>query len=401
MNEITVAPQDAQERRERLVNRLQQFEQASVDAVADTRRLILTPFRPSDENKPSDVLLAVQENGNVAGMAATDGAHHQLREKIFGKVQMPQRTYDELRHRYPEELCELGNQIMHREPEPRMLRMLRREDGLNDVALEPYGVNLQLRAFLSDAYRPINHVPLLQTLLREADRAGAWIKDWSLTYERFLIRFVTQGRDFNINPNVHDRPKMEALQFGAAIWNSETGHSAMSIEDYILRLACINGLIVTEKFRITHLGRRLSNGEDESYFQIDTRRLDDAAIFLKARDRFRMSLASGSDTENRVVAAIAKADNEYVVKNATIPAVQWIGNVGRNLDLTEDEQDVLTEEWLGTGGVTQWDLTNAVTATARRIGEGNARRGYELEQQGFKILTDDVQRVLKLTASKN
>ena len=394
ITDLATARERGEEQRGDMMQRLQLLDSAAVDAVTDTRKLVMQPILP-EGNEPGAMLITADNGGNVR-MLPTQGAHECLVAKVFSKVRLTRRAYDDMLTRYPVELSLLGNSIMSAEPEKRLLRMHEAREGLNLEALAPYGATYALRAMLSNSYRPINHLELVQMLLAQADQAGAWVHSWQLTETRFNIKFVTEARELQLlkqDPRFRDLPaKQRSFEFGATVWNSETGHSSFSMEDYFLYLYCINGWVVTEKWRVTHLGRRLSE-DDDSYFQLDTKRVDNAALFMKARDRFARSLVPDTQLEQTLANSIGDAAGD-VFEEA--PSFAFIENVGKGFDMQEGEQEMLAEEYLAGHNSSRWGVSNAVTAVARRINDDNAARGHELEKLGWDVLRDEAHKTIDI-----
>src|SRR5690606_35840628 len=83
---------------------------------------------------------------------------------------------------------------------------------------------------------------------------------------------------------------------GVVISNSEVGAGSLSVEPFILRLVCSNGMIARDNsIRRTHIGRSNLNGDTElesayELYSTETRMLDDAALFSKVRDTVKAVL---------------------------------------------------------------------------------------------------------------
>src|SRR5574341_1052195 len=147
--------------------------------------------------------------------------------------------------------------------------------------------------------------------------------------------------------------------------------------------------------RVAHLGGR-SEAEEE-FLASETRRLDDAATFLKVRDRVIEIFAER--TFERAAAQLAAAAGVSLPTEQ--PVLEFDENVGRRFDLAEAALGILKDEFLHEvaqpGAPTQWSVAQAVTATARRMQEegGAFERRHELEQVGWRILSDPIDRLLK------
>jgi hypothetical protein len=156
-----------------------------------------------------------------------------------------------------------------------------------------------MRAFLSDRYRPVDTAPLLNVILPIVKDAGLTVQEWELNDRKFYLRMT--GMERNVQDIVRDvvarNPQVgthytglhEQVSFGVSISNSEVGMGMFSVSPIVKVLRCINLLQVVEALKQRHVGGRAE--ADETMFQPDTRRLDDAAVFLKVRDKLLEVLA--------------------------------------------------------------------------------------------------------------
>src|SRR6266511_530731 len=108
------------------------------DYVAPTTALHYAP-PPVTSNRPGGESEALSLEG-VGQYAITDHAHSQLAEHLG----IPKKYYDRMRQERPELLAANINTWLAAKPEKRLVRTL----------------DSQVRAFLSDKYRPLDHVDL-------------------------------------------------------------------------------------------------------------------------------------------------------------------------------------------------------------------------------------------------
>src|SRR5574341_161837 len=363
---------------------------ATVDAVAPTAALTMRPLEAVGEGSADlpaadrVVLEAAQRGREPMRLRVLPGAHEQLAEKTG----IPRKYYDRMLEAAPELLAENVNTWFRREPANRLVRMLRPLTDADERALARTGAQMSVRAVLSDRYRPLDHGSLLDVVL-PALPAGTRVAEWSLDDQRFHLRILGQERTIQM------AQVGEVVSFGVAIRNSETGHAALGVYPTIQVLRCRNGMVITETLRVAHLGGR-SEAEEE-FLASETRRLDDAATFLKVRDRVIEIFAER--TFERAAAQLAAAAG--VPLPTEQPVLEFVENVGRRFDLAEAELGILKDEFLHevaqTGAPTQWSVSQAVTATARRMQEegGSFERRHELEQVGWRILAAPIDRLLK------
>lgn len=376
--------------------RLAEIRNASVDSITDTRALVaravnLPNLPPSDRVQ----LVALTSNGEMP-LRIMDGAHRQLAEKTG----IDWGYYKKMLDVAPDLAATNIQHWLQKAPARRLIRLLSGITAADKAALGSVGAIYNVRAILSDRFRPLDNITLLQTALAEFARVGAYITDWGLDEQRFYLRASSDPRDTAAiladkrEPGNHTFVN-ERIAFGVAIKNSETGHSMLDVDPWALILRCLNGLIAMQSLGIVHVGRK---AEEDGIWQSDTRRLDDAATFLKVRDRIRVAFDEPSVV--RVANAIETGAAPLALP-AGQPMFEFVGNVGRKYDLNEREVEILKEEVgheLGETGrpMSRFAFSQGVTATARRIGdEGNVGRRAELEAAGWKVLTSTTAALLK------
>jgi hypothetical protein len=400
------AREESAERAARLTDTITTLQGAAFDAVADTRSLTaIVSMTPDGSVPPRDDRIALAANTPVGieHFAINRGAHEQFAERLG----IPRAYYDRMLEHAPGLLAENVTHWLRFEPARRLLRLMKpiTDDDKARMARVSHAATLQparatVRAVLSDRYRPLDHAALLNTLLPAAQEAGAWVKEYHLDEKRFTVRFVTAARDVSqfLRPGQHHAIR-EVVRMGATISNSETGHASLSVRPFVDILICDNGLIVNEATRVRHVGGRAEG--DEDWMSVEARRLDDAATFLKVRDRLYEVL--GEQTARKAAEAIAEAAGTPITLPADVPLFAFVDGVAAKFDLSARELDILREEVVAemalrrpdpSNALTRWTLSQAMTATARRVGSGEREapggfdRREELESAGWTVLTD-------------
>jgi hypothetical protein len=391
------------------VGRLQD---ATWDGQAHTSRMVAVENSRAAESAPPEdkVLLVVEgedpESKEVRQMPirVLRGAHKQLADKTG----IPWKYYERMLGGEPELAATNLTTWFRSEPSVRLLRMLRPMNAADGVKVREYGTPLALRAFLGASYRCINHSAVLEQVIPAAARHGATMREWHLGPERFDFRMTQPERTAvevaeavrerfpDINP--HQMGYLEPLSNGVAFRNSETGHGAAVIYHLMEWLRCLN-LMTSVEERVIHIGGRRSE-EDGRWLKADTKRLDDAATLLRFRDKTEELLdpANVALWGQRVI----EAAGEEVPVN--VPAFEFIEGVGGKFDLTETEIEVLKEEFTAeatlTGNRNRLTVAQAMTATAKRLAEGNGAapmpfaRKADLEGFGFRILSEPLEGLL-------
>ncbi len=389
------------------------FRDAAVDAVTDTRRLQLAVA--TVDNPPSAldrVVLTAETGSGPMPLRLLAGAHDQLAERVG----IPKDYYQRMLTEAPGLLATNVNHWFRSQPTKRLLRMLKPltpEDQATHAGLH---TNYAVRAILSDRYRPIDHGSLLNTVLPVVAERQLTVTQWKLTERHLFLRFkapsqalgqIVAAEVFRDAPlykgfNLQD-VMAEVIGFGVALRNSETGHGAFVLDPTFEVERCLNRMVMDlySRVRVIHMGGQ--KDEDDSFYQADTKALDNAAIFLKVRDRMR-ALFSG-DTKQKAAAVVAKQMGVPLMLPETVGQFEFVENLAQTFDLTEAEQKVLKEEVVAemttTGRpLTPFTVSQGLTATAKHA--DNIERQEELERLGWRVLEDPIEKLLKAgKASRN
>lgn len=384
---------------------VRQYADATVDAVVDTRALRAVPVEALPESAPATerVKLVARTADGEVGVNLLEGAHDQLGYKTG----IPKKYYDRMLHASPDLLVQNLNHWLHTEPEPRLLRMWTPVTEEDHERVARTGTIFSARAVLSNRYRPLDHADMLDQLFEEIDRMGivVGVSEWHLDPRRLQVQFSGPEHDIN---EVVQRLRREQPDKVAAHWtnfheiiaasvlvtNSETGHASLRVEPTVRVLRCENRMIVTDKMRVMHLGGR--KDADESWMQDDTKVLDDAATFLKVRDKFA-ELFVDDTVEGRALAIAQAMDEEFSLPETT-PLMEFVGNVGKGFRLNNTEVEVLRDEYVNERaasgqGQSVFTMAQAFTAAAKRMPD--VERRNELERMGWQILGKPVRDLLR------
>lgn len=329
------------------------------DLVADTRRFSLaeTSVGYGPEHKPKTVAVV-----DLADGAEEFGVTRHAHQQIATHLDVPFRTYERLLGDHPDLLANLANGLLSREPAKRLIRTM----------------SGNVRAFLSNGYRPRDNWDLLEHLLPVfAAYPGVEFKECSLTDTRMYVKTFLPGWEIPVTPKVGD-----VIRGGAIISNSEVGSGSLYIYPYTDRLICTNGAIHTDYGqRRIHVGKRIEAGE-EAYelYSDETLRLDDAAYFAKCADTLRACL------NKQIFEAIAQQMrdlDEIKIPGSPVDAVQVIA---KKHSLSEGEGDSILRYVIEGGSLTGWGYVNGITATARDL--ENVDRRAELEILAGRMISD-------------
>lgn len=234
------------------------------------------------------------------------------------------------------------------------------------------------RAFLGGTYRPLDNFDLIAALVPPMMAAGVKIISSEVTESRLYIQAIAQDiKSRVVVPGTHNKID-DVLNIGLIASNSEVGGGALTIKALVFRQVCSNGLVISEDlpgFKQVHIGR-LDSDDLGSLLSTDTKRLTDAATWSRANDVIKAAISQATlDKITERLSAIAGVTLQNPEKAVEL--------VAEKFDLIEDERAAVMRNLIAGGDVSQWGLTNAVTALANEVASYD--RAVELETIGGKV----------------
>jgi hypothetical protein len=233
-----------------------------------------------------------------------------------------------------------------------------------------------VRGWLSNRYRVIdNHtvaMAVLPVLMEKG--SGLRVESCEVTEKRMYIKAVNERLTVNVK-------KGDPVQAGIVISNSEVGAGAFKIEPLVLILNCINGAIMPDAgLRKFHIGRQTAELENAiEVFADDTRRADDTALMLKMRDVVTAALDEAAFRQTAKLLTIT-ADNK--IEKDPVAALDMAIEV---LKVNGKHRAGILTELITGADLSQWGLSNAVTAYAQKV--ESYEEATELERVGGSIIT--------------
>lgn len=299
----------------------------------------------------------------------TNYAHQQLSQK----TQIPWKYYERMKNVGAGQL--LADNINRWLPDKdrRLIRIL---DG-------------QVRAVLSDRYRPIDHYDLVWAFLDMAKQYGdehntpMEIQKADLSETHMYVR--------SLLPTMTEILPGDNVQAMLLLRNSEVGAGRMSLSLGMWRLVCSNGQWREDVVKRIHLGSRLSEGVID--WSEKTLKLQDQALFSQLQDAMRQAL--DPELWHKYVSEAQRAAGHELEPTA----VEIVDNISPKLKISETEKNKLLDYFsseIGQSGKTQWALANGVTAMARDIAADDPDRAVELEVIGGDLTTAVPEKVKKL-----
>ena len=304
-------------------------------------------------------------------------AHKQLAERL----KIPYRFYARKMEENPRQLERLVNEELER-PTARVYKDKeagererfhyrdKRDDKKVLLRLEKT-VTAEVRAYLSDKYRCIDHIEVASKVVPVLADMGFEIRSAGVTNERMYIK-ATSPRQA-IEADVDD-----IVQMGVCVTNSEIGVGAFEVRPFAYRLICTNGMTAPTALAVftqRHIGNKVNN---ESLLQYAEEYIRDSS---GDTSRFMAELGvSIGDSKKIIIEDLTKTMEEL---NTVNPAVTLYPVEAQGI------ARYATEEAKG-GKITLWDVVNGITRYAhmeKANGDGNwnYRRATELEQFGWEI----------------
>ena len=243
------------------------------------------------------------------------------------------------------------------------------------------------RAFLSDKYRPLDHIDLLRAVLPPLQQAGAQIVSSECTPNRLYIKALVKSIRFE--PRVGD-----IVEAGVMIQNSEVGLGSLAVFPYLNRLVCSNGMVCNEfGTRKAHIGRRNGGDTDTptAWLKDETRKVLDAGFFMQIADTVS---ACFDEAKFAVIAGKVTKSTQREFDGAEPKNV--ISVVQDRYQFTSPEADAMLKHLCESGDYTQYGLANSINRMAADVESYDRSTDHERLAYAVTELGDsDWMRVVK------
>ena len=339
-----------------LYGELERQREARKDLIADTRSINI-----SSTNGVS--MLSVSTGEDILSYRVTDIAHRQIADRL----NIPYKYYERMRLDYPALLDKNVNGWLLKNPERRMLRTL---DG-------------KLRAFLSDRYRRLDNLELVDHVLPViAKMKGCEIISCDITETHLYLKVINKTMKAEIVPG-------DIVQAGFVISNSEIGLGALKVEPLVYRLVCKNGMISKElAHKKYHTGKQVEDTDNAYELYSDaTLAADDKAYFMKVQD-----IVSAAVDEAKFNLTVDKMRTAMNIKTGDNP-VQTVEVLGNRYVLNKLERASILRHFIMGNDYSHFGLVNAVTRSSQDVADYN--RATELERIGGTLLDEGVEAISK------
>jgi Domain of unknown function (DUF932) len=293
----------------------------------------------------------LETKDNEVIMPATGYAHGQMATKLS----IPKVYYDRMLKNSPQLLADNVNHWLGGSEDTSLVRSLRG----------------RMRAVLSDRYRIVDNHDILAMVLPELSEMGDGIKIAScqVTDSKMYLKVI--------NTNIEEAISVgDPVQAGFVLSNSEIGNGSVSVEPFIYRLICKNGMVMRDgRQRKNHVGRVKENND---LYAIDTLQAIDEAFKLKLRDLVQNAISISTFRNAVGDLKIAKTS---LIMGSPVKAVEV---TAKAIGLNESESGLVLNHLIRSGDLSKFGMLNAVTRTAEDTEDYD--RATEIERLGSSVL---------------
>jgi len=294
-------------------------------------------------------------------------------DQLGSYCDIPAAYYDRCRTHDPDLLIHNVNSWIAKAHETRMVRTL---DG-------------KARAFLSNAYRPLENEDLANAILPILLDGGEYdIHSCDVTEKRLYIKVVGKSLTRELakhGATLGSGHTIVHVMFPAiTVSNSEVGCGALSIQRGLYDSGCSNlGTYGEKALRRAHVGGRHELVSDElvSKLSDDTRRKMDSALWSQVRDVIKLGFAEGEF--NALCDKVEGAQADRIEKDADV--VKVVKVAGQKLGLREGEQKGVLQCLIEGGDLSRCGLHNAITKFSQEDAL-SYDRATELERIGAQVI---------------
>lgn len=281
-------------------------------------------------------------------------------------------------------------------PKPYYDRMLAKSPGLLSLSIDEWlaqdktkdkrmvrTMDGQIRAILSDRYRPLDNADLAEAVLPVLQELDLLLISTEITERRFYIKAVDRSIEkglpagFKMGDGSHHI--FDTVSPAIVISNSEIGSGSLSIEAGVWTRACTNLAVFGASMRKYHTGAR-AELSDEVYALLSdrTKSATDRALWMQTRDLVKGAFDSAkfeATTQKLISAHDDKIEGDVI---------EVIERATERFTWTQGEKSSVLQHLIKGGDLTRYGLHSAVTRAAEDIADYD--RASEFEKLGGQII---------------
>lgn len=233
------------------------------------------------------------------------------------------------------------------------------------------------RALLSAQYRRIDNLLVAEGVLPMFAGTDQFeVMSCEVTERKMYIKIVNHKLQKAVKPG-------DVVEGGVVITNSEVGMGAVSVQPFVNRLVCTNGMVVNEMGdRKTHVGRVVQPIEGSmQILSTETIEAEDKAFILRLRDATKV--AFNDAMFDRVVRKLQQSEGQKLTGDPG----EVVRLAGKVYDINGKEQTGILRHLVEGGDLSKYGLANAITRTSADIKDYD--RATDFEEIGWKAATMD------------
>lgn len=221
------------------------------------------------------------------------------------------------------------------------------------------------RAYLSPNYAIRDNEPLLNAVIPVLKEAETMHGDFEihssyLDDDKMYLKISSPRLKGDVKVN-------DPVQMGIMVCNSEAGNGSTTIEPFIYRLICTNGMVRKDsrfKQRFTHLGSRMIM-DDRLVQQVSSTTIEasNEAFFSGIQDLVR--LICSPDLFQEYLERFQYISAKEIPTGIKIPDV--IKRIETKFDMSEEESNLVLDSMIRSNDMTWWGTANAVTQAAESL----------------------------------
>lgn len=291
-------------------------------------------------------------------------AHSQVGEYVG----IPKAYYDRMLTDDPALLAANVNTWLPRMKDTTGKRLVRTLDG-------------QVRAFLSDRFRPLDNFDLANAVLPVLQDKKLKIVSCEITERKLYIKAFNAEIAREIERVGHDHIAMrDVCSPVICISNSEVGFGSLSITAGIFTEGCTNLAFFSDSsMKKYHVGKGVGDIEQiQAVLSDKTKRATDAAIWMQVRD-----IVNSAFDEQRFAGLVetVQATTDQKIGGDVVKVVEL---VSESFGFTKTEGKSVLTHLIEGGDLSRYGMFNAITRTAEDLADYD--RATEFERAGGKVI---------------
>jgi hypothetical protein len=304
-----------------------------------------------------------------------DHAHVQ----VGAHAGIPKPYYDKMRAEAPQLLCDNVNTWLARDvtdkgvPVKRMVRMM---DG-------------KARAFLSDAYRPLENEELARAVLPVLMEMDLAVMSCEITDRRLYIKAVDRKVERELAAmggkfGDGQHKIVRCLSPAVTISNSEVGASALSVLGGVYDAFCSNLASFGERsVRKYHTGARhaIANEATMHLLSHDTMRKTNEALFAQVAD---ITKAAFNRAHFDSLCDTIEETREHKIEGDPVKVIELATKQATGLVLSPTDAPDILRHLIEGGELNRFGLYNAITRASQDVDDYD--RATDMERAGAKII---------------